>query len=53
VEEWLWHESQRLQWLPADETLFEQAPEEPEALMATFRPILSLPARVALPSTRS
>ena len=37
VEERLWHESQRLQWLPADETLFEQAPDEPEALIATFR----------------
>ncbi|MGB2987584.1 MAG: WYL domain-containing protein, partial [Phycisphaerae bacterium] len=37
VEERLWHESQRLQWLPADDTLFEQAPDEPEALMATFR----------------
>ena len=37
VEERLWHESQRLQWLPADDTLFEQAPDEPEALIATFR----------------
>lgn len=37
VEERLWHESQRLEWLPADDTLFEQAPDEPEALIATFR----------------
>ena len=37
VEERLWHESQQLEWLPADATLFEQAPNEPEALIATFR----------------
>ena len=37
VEERIWHESQRLSWLPAEETLFEEAPDEPEALIATFR----------------
>ena len=37
VEERLWHESQELRWLPAADTLFEQAPDEPEALLATFR----------------
>ena len=37
VEERIWHESQRLAWLPAEETLFEEAPGEPEALIATFR----------------
>ena len=37
VEERLWHESQHLSWLPTEETLFEEAPDEPEALIATFR----------------
>jgi len=37
VEERVWHESQKLSWLPAEETLFEEAPDEPEALIATFR----------------
>ena len=37
VEERVWHESQRLEWLPAEETLFEQQPDEPEALLASFR----------------
>lgn len=37
VEEREWHESQRLQWLANGETLFEAQPEEPEALIATFR----------------
>ncbi len=36
VDERIWHESQRLAWLPAEETLFEPAPDEPETLMATF-----------------
>jgi predicted DNA-binding transcriptional regulator YafY len=37
VEERIWHESQQLHWLPADDTLFDEAPDEPEALIATFR----------------
>lgn len=37
VEEREWHESQRLQWLANGETLFEAQPEEPEALIATFK----------------
>ena len=37
VEERLWHESQRLQWLRAEETLFDEALNEPETLIATFR----------------
>ncbi len=37
VEERVWHESQRLEWLPGEQTLFESAPEEPDALLATFR----------------
>lgn len=37
VEERIWHESQQLSWLPAEETLFEEAPDEPETLLATFR----------------
>lgn len=36
VEERVWHESQRLQWIPGEETLFERAPES-EVLLATFR----------------
>jgi predicted DNA-binding transcriptional regulator YafY len=43
VEERIWHDSQRLQWLPAEQTLFErdQRPEDTaaddhEALVATF-----------------
>lgn len=37
VEEREWHESQKLQWLANGETLFEAQPDEPEALIATFR----------------
>ncbi len=37
VEERVWHESQQLSWQPADETLFEQAADEPETLVAAFR----------------
>jgi predicted DNA-binding transcriptional regulator YafY len=37
VEERLWHESQQLQWLPAEDTLFERPPDEPDTLLATFR----------------
>ena len=37
VEERLWHETQRLEWLPAEETLFEEAASEPDTLLATFR----------------
>lgn len=36
VEERLWHETQKLEWLPAEETLFETEPDA-AALLATFR----------------
>jgi len=36
VEERVWHESQRLSWQTADETLFE-ADDDGDALIATFR----------------
>jgi hypothetical protein len=37
IEERVWHESQKLQSLPPEGTLFEPHPGEPEALLATFR----------------
>ena len=37
VEERVWHESQKLAWLDAETTLFDEAPDRPEALIATFR----------------
>ncbi len=37
VEERIWHESQKLEWLPAEETLFESEAETGGALRATFR----------------
>jgi len=37
VEERIWHESQRLSWLPAEDALFAGATEQPEVLIATFR----------------
>ncbi len=37
VEERVWHESQELSWLPAEDTLFERAGEDYDALVATFR----------------
>jgi len=37
VEERIWHESQRLSWLPAEATLFAEAADQPEVLIATFR----------------
>lgn len=37
VEERIWHESQRLEWLPAEETLFDPKLDEPGDLQATFR----------------
>jgi proteasome accessory factor B len=37
VEERNWHETQTLAWLDAEATLFDEAPDEPEALLATFR----------------
>lgn len=37
VEERLWHESQRLEWQPAGETLFSETADDPGALLATFR----------------
>ncbi len=37
VEERLWHETQKLEWLPSETTLFEEVPDEPDTLLATFR----------------
>jgi len=37
IEERVWHESQRLEWLPGEETLFEPHSGEPGDLQATFR----------------
>jgi predicted DNA-binding transcriptional regulator YafY len=37
VEERLWHETQKLEWLPPEGTLFEELPDEPDTLLATFR----------------
>ncbi len=37
AEERIWHESQKLEWLPASRTLFEQAGTQPDQLRATFR----------------
>jgi predicted DNA-binding transcriptional regulator YafY len=37
VSERIWHDSQQLQWLPADATPFEAVKNEPGALLATFR----------------
>ncbi|MFH1747697.1 MAG: WYL domain-containing protein [Planctomycetota bacterium] len=37
VEERVWHESQKLEWLPAEETLFEPQSEDLGDLQATFR----------------
>lgn len=35
VEERIWHDSQRLQWLPSDRTLFDST-DNRDALIATF-----------------
>lgn len=37
VEERIWHESQRAEWLPAEPTLFEPEPHNQEILRARFR----------------
>jgi len=37
VAERVWHESQQLTWLPAEETLFEQPSDELDTLMARYR----------------
>lgn len=37
VEEKAWHESQKLMWLDAEETLVEAHPEDAEALIATYQ----------------
>jgi len=37
VSERAWHESQRLAWLDANATLFDEIPDEPEAVLATFQ----------------
>ena len=37
VEERVWHESQRLERLPVEDTLFEELKDEPHAVLATFR----------------
>ena len=36
VEERVWHESQELERLPTEETLFESLPDEPDCLIARF-----------------
>lgn len=37
VGERAWHESQQLNWLDASGTLFDEIPDEPEAVLATFQ----------------
>lgn len=37
VEERIWHESQKLDWLPSEATLFEDAPDSDVSVLATFR----------------
>jgi predicted DNA-binding transcriptional regulator YafY len=37
IEERMFHESQRIAWLPPEETLFDPELGEPETLVATFR----------------
>lgn len=37
IEERVWHETQRLNWLPPEATLFDRQPEDPDILVATFR----------------
>ncbi|MBN2448490.1 MAG: transcriptional regulator [Phycisphaerae bacterium] len=37
VEERVWHESQRLEWLPGEETLFESEGDDHGNLQATFK----------------
>jgi len=37
VSERIWHDSQQLQWIPGEATLFEAVKNEPDALLATFR----------------
>lgn len=37
VAERVWHESQQLAWLPAEETLFEQPSDQPDTLVARYR----------------
>lgn len=37
VEERIWHDSQKLEWLPSEGTLSEQEPPETESLLATFK----------------
>lgn len=37
VEERIWHETQQLAWLDNEATLFDEVPQEPRALMASFR----------------
>jgi len=37
VSEREWHESQQLAWLDAEATLFDEVPDEPDAVLATFQ----------------
>jgi proteasome accessory factor B len=37
VSERAWHESQKLAWLDAEATLFDEIPDDPEAVLATFQ----------------
>ena len=36
VEERIWHDSQKLEWLPAEPNLFDRQNNETDALVATF-----------------
>lgn len=36
VEERIWHDSQKVQWLPPEGSLFEQSGSDPDALQVTF-----------------
>lgn len=37
VEERIWHDSQKLEWLPATANLFDHEPEKCDSLVATFK----------------
>ncbi|MDM8006392.1 MAG: WYL domain-containing protein, partial [Phycisphaerae bacterium] len=36
VEERIWHDSQKLEWLPATANLFDHEPDRGDSLVATF-----------------
>lgn len=37
VEERIWHDSQKLEWLPAEADLFDHEPDKEDSLVATFK----------------